>query len=53
MSFGIEIDKAKLNRLKFRILLAERENLKTRAETKSEMIEKIRKMIEEEVNKCY
>jgi len=47
------LDQKKLNRIKFRILTAERENIKTRAETEGEMIEKIRKIIEDEVRKCY
>lgn len=51
---GLEpLDEKKLNRLKYSILALERDNLKTREKTNEEMIEKIRKLIEEEVNKCY
>lgn len=48
-----KLDQKKLNRIKFRIFTAERENIKTRAETEAEMVEKIRKIIEDEVRKCY
>ncbi len=51
---GLEpLDEKKLNRLKYGILALERDNLKTREKTNEEMIERIRKLIEEEVNKCY
>ncbi len=56
MSFNeteMKLDEKKLSRIKFRIFNAERENIKTRAETEGEMIDKIRKIIEEEVRKCY
>jgi hypothetical protein len=49
----LKLDEKKLNRIKLRIFNAERENIKTRAETEGEMIDKIRKIIEEEVKKCY
>ncbi|WP_165418303.1 hypothetical protein [Cohnella kolymensis] len=49
----IDIDKKKLDRLKFYILKAERENLRTRQDTNEQMVEKVRKLIEEEVKKCY
>jgi hypothetical protein len=48
-----DLDEKKLNRMKVRILNTERENLKTRSENEGEMIEKIRKIIEDEVRKCY
>lgn len=47
------LDEKKINRLKFDILHLERENLKTREYTNEEMVDKIRKLIEEEVKKCY
>lgn len=47
------LDEKKLNRLKLSILTLERDNLRTRDSTNEEMVEKIRKMIEEEVKKCY
>lgn len=56
MSFGnnkLKLDEKKLNRMKVRILSIERENLKTRIDTEGEMIDKVRKIIEEEVKKCF
>lgn len=47
------LEEKKLTRLKLDILMLERDNLRTREFTNEEMIEKIRKMIEEEVMKCY
>jgi hypothetical protein len=47
------LDEKKLNRLKLDILTLERDNLRTRELTNDEMVEKIRKLIEEEVMKCY
>lgn len=47
------LEEKKINRLKFDILHLERENLRTREFTNDEMIEKVRKLIEEEVKKCY
>ena len=47
------LDEKKINRLKLEILQLERENLKTREYTFGEMVDKIRKLIEEEVKKCY
>ena len=47
------LDEKKINRLKLEILKLERENLKTREYTFGEMVDKIRKLIEEEVKKCY
>ena len=46
-------DESKINRLKLKILMLERDNLKTREYTNDQMVEKIRKMIEEEVKRCY
>lgn len=51
--FNNEIDETKLNRLKFKILKLERDNLKTRECNNPQMVEEIRKMIEEEVRKCF
>ena len=45
--------KTKFNRLMLKILKLERDNLNTREYTNTEMVERIRKMIEEEVKKCY
>ena len=45
--------KTKFNRLMFKILKLDRDNLNTREYTNTEMVERIRKMIEEEVKKCY
>lgn len=47
------LDERKINRLKLDILRLERDNLKTREYSNDEMVEKIRKLIEEEVKKCY
>lgn len=49
----MDLDEKKLNRIKFRIFTAERENIKTRAETEGGMVDIIRKIIEDEVRKCY
>lgn len=46
-------DERKIKRLKLDILRLERDNLKTREYSNDEMVEKIRKLIEEEVKKCY
>lgn len=48
------IDERKLRRLKTSIYLLERENLKKNPPNSNiEMIERIRKLIEEEIKKCY
>lgn len=49
----LQLDETKINRLKLHILRLERENLKTREFTNEDMVNKIRKLIEEEVKKCY
>ena len=49
----INIDENKLQRLKVNLVMLERENLKTKELKYGEMVDKIRKAIEEEVNKCY
>ncbi len=48
-----EIDKAKAVRMIKEILKLEQENLKTKKYRDSEMIDKIKSIIEEEVRKCY
>ena len=48
-----EVDKQKVKILIEKILKLEHENLRTKKYNKSEMSEKIKKMIEEEVRKCY
>ena len=47
------IEKVKAKRLMKNILELENNNLKTKTYTRSEMSDKIIKMIEEEVRKCY
>jgi len=48
-----DLDETKLKRLKYNIFLLERENLRTRELNSDQMVEKIRKLIIEEVDKCY
>lgn len=48
-----KIDEKKLNRMKLNIIRLEQENLKTKEKTNDEMIEAIRKIIEDEVRKNY
>lgn len=50
---GTDLDETKLKRLKYQIFFIERENLKTRELNNDQMVEKIRKLIKEEVDKCY
>lgn len=53
-SFKHSIDEKKLNRIQMEIYNLERENLKKNPPSSdSEMIEKIRKKIEEVIKKCY
>lgn len=49
----MEVDKAKATALMKKILDAEKENLKTKHYNRSQMADHIKKMIEEEVRKCY
>lgn len=49
----IKIDEKKLNRMKLNIIKLEQENLKTKEKPNDEMIEAIRKIIEDEVRKNY
>lgn len=49
---GVEIDVKKARNLLIRILIAEKENIATKEKGDSQMINDIKKKIEEEV-KCY
>lgn len=49
----MDIDKKKVKNLIKKILVLEKENLKTKRYNRDQMSEKIKKMIEEEVRKCY
>jgi len=56
MSYDINcnvLDEKKLNRIKLNILKEEKENQKTHTLSEGKMVDKIRKIIEEEVKKCY
>lgn len=52
MSDGFSIDQKKLKRMMSRIILLEKQNVKTKSCSDTEMITKIQKIIEEEV-KCF
>jgi len=47
------LDEKKLNRMKLHILKEEKENQKTRVHTEGQMVDRVRKIIEEEVKKCF
>lgn len=47
------LEKKRLDRIKYYVLQAERDNLRARTDTFDQMVEKLRKIIEEEVRKCY
>ncbi len=47
------LDEKKLNIMKIYILKLEQDNLKTREKTNDEMVETIRKIISDEINKKY
>lgn len=53
MMSELNLDNDKLNKIKYLVLKAEQENLRTRTLNNREMTEKIRRIIEEEVRKCY
>lgn len=53
MSNAKELDTKKLNAMKAKILLAEKQNLNTREKNTDQMIEKIRMIIRDEANKTY
>lgn len=48
-----DIDKKKLEIMKIRIIREEKQNVKTKEKAKEGMIEELRKIIIEEVNKRY
>jgi|LSQX01.1.fsa_nt_gb hypothetical protein len=52
-SDGLVIDERKLNHIKLCILQLERENSKTKEKTNDEMVDSIRKLIMDQVNKKY
>ena len=47
------INERKLDAMKYRILQAERENIKTSSKTSEQMVDTIRKIIIEEAKKIY
>lgn len=53
MSNEKDVNEKKLNAMKFKILKAERENLKTREKTTEQMVETIRRIITDEAKKNY
>lgn len=53
MSNENELNKKKLNAMKFKILKAEQENLKTRDKNTDQMVELIRRIITDESKKNY
>lgn len=53
MSNAQEARQKRLNAMKFKILKAEQENLKTREKTTEQMVEAIRRIISDEAKKNY
>jgi hypothetical protein len=49
----MQISEKKLNAMKYKILKAEQENLKTREKTNEQMVELIRRIITDEAKKNY
>ena len=49
---GIDIDKDKVQRMLVKLIMREKKNLQTREMSDVQMVQMIKKMIEEEV-KCY
>ena len=49
---GIEIDTGKVQRLLSKLIMREKTNLQTREKTDVQMVQQIKKLIEEEVE-CY
>ena len=49
----VEIDEKKLRRMEFRIYDLEKKNLVSNEKTPSQMVDAIKKIIEDEVKKCY
>ena len=53
MSNEQDVREKRLNAMKFKILKAEQENLKTREKTTEQMVETIRRTINDEAKKNY
>ena len=53
MSNETELNEKKLNAMKYKILKAEQENLKTREKNTDQMVELIRRIITDESKKNY
>ena len=53
MSSEKEVQEKRLNAMKYKILKAEQENLKTREKTNDQMVETIRRIIMDEAKKNY
>lgn len=53
MSNEQDVQKKRLNAMKYKILKAEQENLKTREKTTDQMVETIRRIIMDEAKKNY
>lgn len=53
MSNEQEVQTKRLNAMKYKILKAEQENLKTREKTPDQMVELIRRIITDEAKKNY
>lgn len=53
MSSEQETQEKRLNAMKYKILKAEQENLKTREKTTDQMVETIRRIIKDEAKKNY
>lgn len=53
MLYDDELDSEKLKRLKIYILTLEKENIKTKEKSRTQMVDEIKKCIEKEVNKKY
>ena len=53
MSTDTDLNDKRLNAMKYKILKAEQENLKTREKTYDQMVETIRRIITDEADKNY
>jgi hypothetical protein len=53
MSNEQDVQEKRLNAMKYKILKAEQENLKTREKTTEQMVETIRRIITDEAKKNY
>ena len=53
MSSEQEVQERRLNAMKYKILKAEQENLKTREKTTEQMVDTIRRIIMDEAKKNY